>query len=167
MVVIGLEDPTEEQERLSGAYHEAGHVAILRHFGIRVVSATIVPPRHALAEDLPEDFDPRSRTEHEELARQHIICSHAGKAAELKGCGTEPTAADGDLVRAFRVAAIVLGEDMAHPTGASFAYVEALLPAAIDLLDHEDVWADVETISQALLARDTLLEPDIVNLLGR
>ncbi len=167
MIAIGPDDPTEEQERRSAAFHEAGHVAVLHYFGIRVLSASIDSPREVRAEDLPDEFDPRSKAQDEQRARQRIVCYHAGKAAERKGCGTEPTAADGDLVWSFRIAALILGEDVDHPTSASFAYVETLRPTAIGLLERADVWEHVQIVSEALLTHGSLREQNIAALLDK
>ena len=165
-MVLGPEDPTEEQERQSAAYHEAGHAAVLRHFGIDILSITIVSGHEVLAENLPDDFHPESTAADLELAKQHIIVYHAGKAAEMRACGTTPTAIDGDLVLAFKIAALILGEDVDHPRGASFAYVDALCSRATELLDRPEVWANVEALAGALLEKGTLSGEDVARVLA-
>lgn len=102
----GVKDENAASRRRGTAYHEAGHYAVLEHFGLPVSSITIEPARDylgAVEHPTPYMIDmPPTRRERRAVARQMIVTAYAGLEAErLVDPNADPRQSEADDENAF------------------------------------------------------------------
>ncbi|MEU4655552.1 ATP-dependent zinc metalloprotease FtsH [Streptomyces sp. NPDC023723] len=194
-VQLGAERPLvmPEEERRRTAYHESGHalLGMLQPGADPVRKITIVPRGRALGVTLSTpDSDKYAYTE--EYLRGRIIGALGGMAAEHVVYGVITTGSESDLEQVTRIARGMVGrwgmsEQVgrlsALPDDAQQAYGLAAAPGTLDAIDGEmrrvadacyqeacrklrDHRGQLDALAEALLASETLDEPDAYRIAG-
>jgi hypothetical protein len=142
------------------AYHEAGHAALLILARRRFRFVTIQPGDGFLGQCVRWNTPPRFHPDidvtpkGERYLRDHIVSLMAGELADYRHCGRideRVLIVDGDFHTASGLASYVTG-----PLPETEAYLEWLVARAKAQLSRADVWAAVEAIAAALLAKHRL-----------
>ncbi|WP_320781192.1 ATP-dependent zinc metalloprotease FtsH [Streptomyces sp. CRN 30] len=194
-VQLGAERPLvmPEEERRRTAYHESGHalLGMLQPGADPVRKITIVPRGRALGVTLSTpDADRYAYTE--EYLRGRIIGALGGMAAEHVVYGVVTTGSENDLEQVTRLARSMVGRwgmservgrFSALPADAQQAYGLAAAPQTLDTIDGEmrrvvdacyeeacrklrDHRGQLDALARALLANETLDEPDAYRIAG-
>jgi hypothetical protein len=162
--------PVPSEHELT-AWHEAGHAIVGAHFGLRVRSIHIDPPRGLTSFHQDVCFA--------RLApRRHCLVSMAGEVAEAKISGR---ALIPDLGK-IRAAVRGLRQNESLPRGDIGNITRALAAENCDdllaqellrrvrairrLLDDDVVWAKVAAVAAALVARGQLNGSEVEDLIG-
>ena len=177
-----------DHERKVIAYHEAGHAVVnfFNHPSKKLHKVSIIPTgRSALGYTWSVNTEDRHLTSREEFLAE-IACLYGGRLAEemVFGSSLVTSGASSDLKRAAKIAEMMVW-DLGYAPGYPGSYRELTiaeatrrdLDLAVGVLLEEGQalaratlharFAELESLTQALLSREVLYEPEIVELFGQ
>lgn len=156
-------------EEWATAVHEASHACAGLHFGLRVRSVSIAPPRGLTRFCHDASFQQLS-------ARRRCLVSMAGPIGEVKFTGKPLCVPFGQIRDELRrlqrgeslppsdtrnIASQLAREDV-HEAGLADWLIDKRVDATLRLLD--DLWPPVAKVAQALLERHSLMGDEVVAL---
>jgi len=149
------------------AYHEAGHAVLAHRYELHYDYVTIVPDPeqgsagHCSPVHFPDDFHPdvSLSAEEEVWLRKYLEMTLAGDAAVTRLRGRHNwRGAAADYHEALHDAVYLTSTDEDEEALALLKWLQVRVKFT---MQTERVWAQVEALAAALLARDTLTEDEV------